>query len=175
VREAFDYALNREAIAKVAEGGWGGPAYEMAPPGNAAHIPDLVGKRKYNVAKAKELLQQAGYPNGFATVLNAATMADQNFLAAVQANAADAGITMKIERVAGGPFFEMGWQKGWEGLFVLTCTSNLNYAQSLSTQLGPAAGGMQTFYSTKRPDGLYTPWLTQRCRPGKWNRPKCRH
>jgi hypothetical protein len=62
---------------------------------------------------------------------------------------------MKIERVAGGPFYEMGWQKGWEGLLAMPCDSFLNYAQTLSISLGPPAGVMQPFYATKRPDGLY--------------------
>jgi peptide/nickel transport system substrate-binding protein len=155
VREAFDYALDREAIAKAAEGGWGDAAYQLAPEGNPAFIPDLVKKRGYDITKAKELLELAGYPNGFTTTLNAHTMADQSLLVAVQSCAEAVGITMNIERVAGGPFFEMGWVMGWEGLFVLPMTTYTNYALALSSQMGPAIADLQICCGTKRPDALY--------------------
>jgi peptide/nickel transport system substrate-binding protein len=155
VREAFDYALDREAIAKVAEGGWGEAAYQLAPEGNPGFVPELVGKRKYDITKAKELLELAGYPNGFTSDLNAHTMADQNFMVAVQACAEEAGITLNINRVSGGQFSEMVFYNGWEGLFVLPLTTYANYALTLSTNLGPATADFQQFCSTKRPDGLY--------------------
>jgi peptide/nickel transport system substrate-binding protein len=155
VRQAMEYALDREAIAKVAEGGWGSVAYQLPPSFNAAYVPDLVKKRGYDVAKAKALLEQAGYGSGFTTNLYATTMGDQNFLLAVQSYAAAVGIKININRLASGAYNELEDKKGWEGICTQPLTSYLNYAQGLSAKLGPATADYQIFYSTKRPDGLY--------------------
>ena len=67
VREAIAYAINKEALAKVAFNGYAVPAKGITPPGVQYHV-DL-GPWPYDVAKAKQLMVEAGYPNGFETEL----------------------------------------------------------------------------------------------------------
>ncbi len=69
VRLAADYAIDKEAIAKKLGGPDAFAQYQWAPVGTAAYLPDLP-PRKYDPVKAKQLLAEAGYPNGFKTTLN---------------------------------------------------------------------------------------------------------
>jgi glutathione transport system substrate-binding protein len=67
VRQAIAYAINKEALAKVAFAGYATPAEGVAPHGVEYSV--KLGPWPYDVAKAKQLLTEAGYPNGFETEL----------------------------------------------------------------------------------------------------------
>jgi ABC-type transport system substrate-binding protein len=66
VREAAEYAIDKEAIARELGGPTAVPQYQWGPEGTYAYVPDLPA-RKYDPEKAKQLLAEAGYPNGFKT------------------------------------------------------------------------------------------------------------
>ncbi len=69
VRQAIAHALNRDAIiAGAADGGAAIPIGSHFSPTDPAYI-DLTGTYPYDIAKAKELLAEAGYPNGFSATL----------------------------------------------------------------------------------------------------------
>jgi len=67
VRQAIAYAINKEALAKVAFNGYATPATGVAPQGVEYAV--KIGEWPYDLAKAKELMKEAGYPNGFETEL----------------------------------------------------------------------------------------------------------
>jgi len=67
VRQAIAYAINKDAIAKVAFNGYATPAEGFVPEGVEYAV--KIGVMPYDVAKAKQLLTEAGYPNGFETEL----------------------------------------------------------------------------------------------------------
>ncbi|WP_437615562.1 glutathione ABC transporter substrate-binding protein GsiB [Erwinia sp. V71] len=67
VREAINYAINRQALAKVAFSGYATPATGIVPP--AIDFAQTYPAIPYDPAKARELLKEAGYPNGFTTTL----------------------------------------------------------------------------------------------------------
>ena len=68
VRRAMAYAIDRMAIIKGAMAGYGVPIGSHMEPGNPYHI-DLLSIYPYNPEKAKQLLKEAGYPNGFDAVI----------------------------------------------------------------------------------------------------------
>ncbi len=68
VRRAMAYAIDRNAIIKGAMSGYGVPIGSHMEPGNPYHI-DLLPVYPYNPDKAKQLLKEAGYPNGFDAVI----------------------------------------------------------------------------------------------------------
>jgi peptide/nickel transport system substrate-binding protein len=68
VRRAISYALDRHAIIDGAMFGYGTPIGSHFPPGNPAYV-DLTGVYPHDVVKAKELLTQAGYPQGLSLSL----------------------------------------------------------------------------------------------------------
>ena len=67
VRQAIAYAINKKAYAKVVFDGFARPAASVLPP----EIPGAVSfdECPYDPKKARELLKEAGYPNGFETQL----------------------------------------------------------------------------------------------------------
>jgi peptide/nickel transport system substrate-binding protein len=68
VRRAISFALDRHAIIDGAMFGFGTPIGSHFPPGNPAYV-DLTGVYPHDVARARELLAQAGYSQGFSLSL----------------------------------------------------------------------------------------------------------
>ncbi|ETD72187.1 glutathione ABC transporter substrate-binding protein GsiB [Pelistega indica] len=67
VRQAINYAINKEALNKVAFNGYADAAAGVVP--EKVEYSYKIEPWKYDVAKAKELLKEAGYPNGFESTL----------------------------------------------------------------------------------------------------------
>ncbi len=102
VRQAINYAINKEALAKVAFSGYAIPAEGVVPKGVAYNV--KLGPWPYDPAKARELLKEAGYPNGFESTLWSAynyTTA-QKVIQFVQQQLAQVGIKVKVEALEAG-------------------------------------------------------------------------
>lgn len=67
VRQAINYAINKEALVKVAFWGYAVPSTSPLPATMENAI--KLGPWPYDPAKARELLKEAGLPNGFETTL----------------------------------------------------------------------------------------------------------
>ncbi len=63
VRQAMNYAVNRKAYAKIVWSGFADVPDSILPPAIPFHKSE--GEWPYDPAKAKQLLAEAGYPNGF--------------------------------------------------------------------------------------------------------------
>lgn len=64
VRQAIDHAIDRETMVEIVLEGLGKPANQMMPPGFFGSSEDIP-MPEYNPSKAKELLAEAGYADGF--------------------------------------------------------------------------------------------------------------
>ena len=116
VRQAFEYAINKEAIIKALGYGFWEAAYQFPIPGMTGYLDNIV-PRKYDPAKAKQMLTEAGYPNGFETTLVHGVWDFNDGLLSMQADLAEVGIKTKIEGVQFGQWAAMR-QQGWKGVFV---------------------------------------------------------
>lgn len=102
VREAINYAINRQALSKVAFAGYATPATGIVPPSieYAQSYPAI----EYNPAKARQLLKEAGFPDGFSTTLwsshNHSTA--QKVLQFTQQQLAQVGIKVKVTAMDAG-------------------------------------------------------------------------
>ncbi len=67
VRQAMNYAVDREKIALTAFHGAEIPVLEPYPETSWAYAPELADYYTFDLDKAKELLVEAGYPDGFQT------------------------------------------------------------------------------------------------------------
>jgi len=69
VRQAIVYAINNAGIVKKIMRGFGTAAAQQSPKGYLGYVPDL--KPRYDLAKAKRLMKEAGYANGFSATMMA--------------------------------------------------------------------------------------------------------
>lgn len=146
VRQAVEYAIDRAGIAKgIGLGLWQAP-YQLPPPSSAAYDPNFTGGLKYDPAKAKELLTEAGYPNGFSTVIISQPAARQeNVEVAIQANLKAVGINVQLKDVDQGTFANYqanGWQNG---LVISPIAAFGNYNQTLQFYFTPVASQFKSW------------------------------
>ena len=112
VLEAIEYALDRPAIAKALGFGQYEALTQIVPSFSPAYNPGF-NLRPYNPEKAKQLLTEAGYPNGFE--LKLMTMAGlKDGATAIQSYLDQVGIRVTIDiadagRYAGALFSPAGW------------------------------------------------------------------
>lgn len=101
VRQAINMAINKQALIDAFYGGLGVPAKNPMPPSLWGYNDDIK-DYEYNVEKAKQLLAEAGFPNGFKTELWAMPNPrpympqPQKIAEAVQADLKAIGIDAKI-------------------------------------------------------------------------------
>ncbi len=67
VRQAIAYAINNEGIVQKIMKGFGTVAAQQSPEGYVGHNPDL--EPRFDVAKAKSLMEEAGYADGFSATM----------------------------------------------------------------------------------------------------------
>lgn len=97
VRQALNYATNRVAINNALLFGKGEPAWSLFPSQAAYYDTSLTNIYAFNLKKAKQLMAQAGYANGFSTSIMPLPEANTNQLAAVlQAEWKQIGINLQI-------------------------------------------------------------------------------
>src|SRR5215510_276139 len=108
VRQAFSHAVNREAITRDILKGTGIPAIGPLLPGTWAFEPN-VRKYPYDVAAAKKLLAEAGYPNGLETDLwvpesGSGMQAPVEMATVIQANLAAASVKAQLKTFEWGSY-----------------------------------------------------------------------
>ena len=95
VLQAIQYAIDKEAIVSAVSYGYGSVAHTMIPDFAFGHTDSIT--TEYNVEKAKMLLDEAGYPDGFEVTLNA--FSDQTYTETaniIQNQLAEIGIDVKL-------------------------------------------------------------------------------
>ncbi|MFN8534044.1 MAG: ABC transporter substrate-binding protein [Dehalococcoidia bacterium] len=98
VRLALNYAVNKEALATGLYGGYAEPTGQLAVPDTDYYDPS-VKPFPYDVATAKRMLAEAGYPNGFKLTggLDYSTgRGEQNLIVAFQADMKAVGVEFDI-------------------------------------------------------------------------------
>jgi peptide/nickel transport system permease protein/peptide/nickel transport system substrate-binding protein len=97
VRQAINFALDRQAFVKVTMAGEGEPAYMNLPSTHWAYDSGVAGLYRHDPARAKALLAEAGFPNGLELTIGGYT--DQDSVRRgeiVMAQLAQAGIRVKF-------------------------------------------------------------------------------
>ena len=118
VRWALQYAIDREAIIEAAYFGAGPVSVSLIAPGVLGWRP--LDPIPYDPGKARELLAEAGFPDGFETRMAIMDASDQRASAQIiQANLADVGINCEIDIYDGGTYWELGLEESgddWKDL-----------------------------------------------------------
>jgi oligopeptide transport system substrate-binding protein len=159
VRQAFNYAVDTEAIVREITKRGSLPATGALPPGMPGYDPLLQGY-SYDPAKAKRLLAEAGYPDGAgfpvvplwsvgkAESTKAELAAYQRYLAAV-------GVTVDIHYAPDWPAYRAMLEQGKLPMFRLVWAADLPDPDNmLSPLLHSASPTNRTFYRNPRVDQL---------------------
>lgn len=100
VRQAIDLAIDDQTIVDTILQGAGTPVLTRVPSGVNGCNEDLVGKYNYDPERAKELLAEAGYPDGFSMKIEAPTgryTMDAEISQAIVAMLSQVGITVDLQ------------------------------------------------------------------------------
>ncbi|MER7795502.1 ABC transporter substrate-binding protein [Streptomyces sp. NPDC097640] len=105
VRQALNYAFDKQAIIKSAKTGLGTPTTQLFAPGEDGYEAGLDSKYSYDPAKAKKLLAEAGYPNGFSVTIPDLSANFPQEQAALTQSLKDIGIKVKLDNLPGDQIF----------------------------------------------------------------------
>jgi peptide/nickel transport system substrate-binding protein/oligopeptide transport system substrate-binding protein len=151
VRQAFNYAVNKEAIVREITQRGSLPATGALPPGMPGHDPDLQGY-DYQPEKAKRLLAEAGYPDGvgFPVVQlwsNETAESTKAELAAYQRYLAEVGVQVEIRFAPDWPAYTAMLEQGTLSMFRLVWTADIPDPDNmLSPLLHSTSATNRTFY-----------------------------
>ncbi|WP_375680630.1 MULTISPECIES: ABC transporter substrate-binding protein [unclassified Bartonella] len=120
VRLAMRYLIDYEGLGKKLLKGVGVPRASFVPLGNFGALDEKEGQPfTFDIAKAKQLLAEAGYPNGFEANFLVSNAPYRVLLAqSLQDSAAQAGVRLKIERMAGTQLFSKLYARAFDTIFV---------------------------------------------------------
>jgi len=113
VRRAITYAVDRPEVLKGAMFGMGRVLGSNVDPLNPYFV-DLANAMPYDVERAKRLLAEAGYPNGFETTLKVTPMYNYTVRAGeiITSQLAKAGVKVRIEQIEWTQWLARVWREG---------------------------------------------------------------
>jgi peptide/nickel transport system substrate-binding protein len=161
IRQAMNISLNREAIQRVVMRGQSRPSGTIAPPFIEGYTKEIGAVPKYDAVRAKAMIAEAGYPNGFTATMhcpNDRYVNDEGICQAVVGMLGAAGIkvnlvshskTLHFPMIQKNPpeteFFLLGWG-------VPPFDSDYVFSFLYHTREGARGGWNATGYSNKALD-----------------------
>lgn len=102
VRQAINHAIDKESIANTLLQGVAAPAKGLLSPGFGQWVDPAIEGYPYDLSKAKDLLGQAGFADGFKTTLSFAAVAPNlpkatEVATVIQASLAEIGVEMALD------------------------------------------------------------------------------
>ncbi|HEX5465300.1 MAG TPA: ABC transporter substrate-binding protein [Candidatus Limnocylindrales bacterium] len=146
VRQAINWAVDKEALIKSVLFGYGEPAYGYL--GKMLYSDLQDAPYGYDVAKAKDLMSQSKYPNGFAvTLLTAAgDTIGQQVAVIVKAQLAEIGITVNIQQEEAASAFQKQVDGDYEMIEYYMTSDIIDPAEN-TTYAAAGDGGSNAVYT----------------------------
>jgi len=147
VRQAMNYAVDVQSMLDALFNGKGRPSTGFVTPGNLG-FDKAIKPFGYNPAKAKALLKEAGYPDGFKIGFACPSGAYTNFqqvCEAIQGYWAEMGIIAELQVMESGKYWDLEAKKELPPLFGDSWSETIGEAMS---RLQGALGGNSAAYST---------------------------
>lgn len=148
VRLALSYALNRTALADRAMEGGAEAAGQIAPAGFIGYVPDL-GLPAFDPQRARNLLSEAGYPQGFGLTLHCTGdrfAGDARSCQAIGQMFTAIGIKTEVEALPAAIFFRRA-NRGVNGEPEFSVSASMFF-----TTTGAASEGMSTILRSHNPE-----------------------
>ena len=162
VRQALNFAVNRQEINNVVLAGTGLVTDEtFAPDQPVAFNPSVANEYSYNPAKAKQLLAQAGYPNGVTVtlVIPAGVTLSNREAPLLKNEMAPAGIDLKILSVDPGSLLTDFYEHKQNDAITIPYPAEEEYARELYDKYG--AKGFTAILTGSVQGGQYEQLLVQ--------------
>jgi ABC-type transport system substrate-binding protein len=158
LREAIEYAIDRPAMAKTLGYGRYEPLTQIAPK-NSTGYNEGYDPRPYNPEKAKQLIAEAGYPDGFQTEI-VCDSRSQDYATLIQAYLGAVGINAKIDLADFARYNELFMSaffggEGFQELVIGMTGVDLPFATGLLRHFGPTPmTGIVNINGAKSPEFL---------------------
>ncbi len=101
VRQAINYAIDRQSIVDTVKGGLGQVTEQVFSPDSEGYDPSIEGTYDYDLDKAKELMAEAGYADGFSMTLPDFSPVYPNEQAAMTEAFSSLGIQVTYQPITG--------------------------------------------------------------------------
>lgn len=152
VRQALNYAIDKEALVDGVLFGKGKVAATAMPV--MTYADESLSPYPYDPEKARQLLAEAGYPDGFDTtlLLNSGNAAHRNVAVALQAMLAPVGVKADIQMIEGGTM----WSTTKSGNYDMA----LSYATSDTIDPDQSIGFLAV--NPERANAYHTEWKNER-------------
>lgn len=152
VRQALNYAVDKEGLVKALLYGTGKVANSPMPP--MAYADSTLKPYSHDVAKAKALLKEAGYADGFKTslLIHSGRPLHRQLGQAMQSALAQVGVTAEIKLVEGGTH----WSTTKAGDYEMA----VSYASSDTIDPDQLAGFL--IVNPERANAYHTEWKSER-------------
>lgn len=156
VRQAINYAIDRDALNTVATDGYGEVTDSVMNKQINGYTSDVT-HYEYNVEKAKELLAEAGYPNGFSTSIVVGTSARSVEAQVIQGNLQEIGIDLEIVQMESSTLLEQINNGDYE-MFIMNYNNTTGDPDTslymLFNSQVPASSGNRSFTNIPEVDEL---------------------
>lgn len=155
VRQALNHAVDKDAVIDVILEGKGQPIHTVLAPDMPGANND-INYYPFDMEKAKALLAEAGYPNGFKTSINVSGDANNKTAQLIQANFAQLGVEMEINVMEFGTLLEM-LSLGQHDMYIISYGAAGNPDSTMSNVFHSAsspASGNRSLYSNPDVDEL---------------------
>lgn len=120
VRQAIAHAINRDEIVKTVFSGLAEIMYGPIMPVSWAYSKDVEKIFPYDPEKARRLLVEAGYPNGFSAKLYmSGRWQEPEYAQVVQAQLRRVGINLQIVQMEFGSYLDALFKETVDGMFIL--------------------------------------------------------
>lgn len=122
VREAIDLAIDKQAMVDSLLEGAGTVTRTRVTPGNVGANEDLYGQSLYDPERARELLAEAGYPDGFELTLtgpNGRYLKDRETVELIAAMLSEVGITVNQELIEWSAFNQRYQERDFAEMFYI--------------------------------------------------------
>jgi peptide/nickel transport system substrate-binding protein len=143
VRQAIDFAIDKEGIREFIAGGYGGDVQGQAVgPNSIGHNPDVTA-RPYDPDRARELLAEAGYADGLTIGFDYSVgryFADKEIAEAVIGYLAAVGIIVEANPMEGGAWLDKIYTGEWGPISFWSYQDAPFYDLSITTEIFKSDG-----------------------------------
>lgn len=148
VRQAINYAINRDEMIEAAFSGYAEKlGTNMSPAAGVYYRKGLEDIYNRDVKKAKQLLQEAGYPDGFQATITISSHHQMyaNISQVAVENLKDIGIDLQIEVVEWGVWLEHVYQGSDFEMTVIDFTGSLSPYETMKRYISDASNNFFHF------------------------------